>query len=260
MKNVYINGESLGKLRAKNFRDCILKSRKLLNESDYNKEVFVTSHSISDTDFVCKFMFPKELKSYQMFEVNGNNMRNVTLLDKKCDMESILSTVQESRASRDIHFHQGKNNKNDTNIKYFVIRFPEDESLSTFKQVTPNIESYEEEGEDEKEEVQGSKKKYLYLYNQHTWYISKDDNQPPDEDDMLYKQIDDGSEEAESCCWSNNESNTEEDELPLIHIKPCGEFKGYSMRNIKKCQINNGQSLNDIANVEMVSNSESNKV
>ena len=41
MKNVYINGESLGKLRAKNFRDCILKSRKLLNESDYNKEVFV---------------------------------------------------------------------------------------------------------------------------------------------------------------------------------------------------------------------------
>ena len=68
------------------------------------------------------------------------------------------------------------------------------------------------------------------------------------------------SEEAESCCWSNNESNTINVKLPLINIKPCGEFKGYSMRNIKKCQINNGQSLNDIANVEMVSNSESNKV
>ena len=172
MKNVYINGQSLGKFSAKNFRDCIIESRKLLKESDY-KEVFVTSHSISNTDFACKYMFPKELKSYQMFKGKGNNMRNVTLLDKKCDMESILSTVQESRASRDIHFHQGKNNKNDTNIKYFVIRFPEDESLSTFKQVTPNIESYEEEGEDEKEEVQGSKKKYLYLYNQHTWYISR---------------------------------------------------------------------------------------
>ena len=166
MKNVYINGQTLGKLGTKNFRDCIIESRKLLKESDY-KEVFVTSHSISETDFACKYMFPKELKSYQMFKVNGNNMRNVTLLDKKCDMESILSTAQETRTSSEINFPSGKN-KNDTNIKYYVIRFPEDESLSTFKQVTPERESYKEEGADEKEEVQGSKKKYLYLYNQHT--------------------------------------------------------------------------------------------
>ena len=131
IKNVYINGKSLGKLTAKNFRDCIIKSRKLLHESDY-KEVFVTSYSISDTDFACKFMFPKELKSYQMFKENGNNMRNVTLLDKKCDMESIISTVQESRISKEnLDFLEAKRyyTKNYTNIEYYAIKFPEDDNF-----------------------------------------------------------------------------------------------------------------------------------
>jgi len=46
MKNVYINGQSLGKFSAKNFKDCLIESRKLLKESDY-QEVFVTFHSIT---------------------------------------------------------------------------------------------------------------------------------------------------------------------------------------------------------------------
>ena len=235
MKNVYINGQTLGKLGAKNFRDCIIESRKLLNESDY-QEVFVTSHSISDTDFACKNMFPKELKSYEMFKVRGNNMRNVTLLDNKCDIQSIISTVQESRNSRQENFQDQKNH-NYTNIEYYSIKFPgdsKDDNILTFKQVDPSMEFYKWE-EDKK--TSGSEKKYLFLYNQQTWYISKhaefDDHQPPHKDDMLYEQVDHGNEEAESCCWRNNESNTEEDELPLIHIKPCQEYEGYSMRNIK---------------------------